>query len=57
MMSDTEQYHAQTIDALSQTVEFLEKRIVKLEEKHRIIAQQNEVLMDLFSKQIRGKNE
>ena len=49
-MTDTEQYHAQAID-------LLEKRIAKLENKHRVVSQQNEVLMEMFSKMIRGKNE
>ena len=49
-MTDTEQYHAQAID-------LLEKRIAKLENKHRVVSQQNEVLMEMLSKMIRGKNE
>ena len=49
-MTDTEQYHAQAID-------LLEKRIAKLENKHRVVSQQNEMLMEMLSKMIRGKNE
>jgi len=49
-MTSTEQYHAQAID-------LLEKRIAKLENKHRVVSQQNEVLMEMLSKMIRGKNE
>ena len=49
-MTDTEQYHAQAID-------LLEKRIAKLENKHKIVSQQNEVLMNLLSKTMRGKDE
>ena len=49
-MTDTEQYHAQAID-------MLEDRIAKLEDKHRVVSQQNEVLMEMLSKMIRGKNE
>jgi len=49
-MTDTEQYHAQAID-------LLEKRIAKLEDKHRVVSQQNEVLMNLLSKTMRGKDE
>jgi hypothetical protein len=49
-MTDTEQYHAQAID-------ILEKRIAKLEDKHNAVTKQNEVLMELLSKLIRGKNE
>ena len=49
-MTDTEQYHAQAID-------LLEKRIAKLENKHRVVSQQNEVLMEMLSKMMRGKNE
>ena len=49
-MTDTEQYHAQAID-------LLEKRIAKLENKHRVVSQQNEVLMEMLSKMIRGENE
>ena len=49
-MTDTEQYHAQAID-------LLEKRIAKLEDKHKVVTQQNEVLMNLLSKMLRGKNE
>ena len=49
-MTDTEQYHAQAID-------LLDKRIAKLENKHKIVSQQNEVLMNLLSKTMRGKDE
>ena len=49
-MTGTEQYHAQAIDVL-------EDRIAKLEDKHRIASQQNELLMNLLSKLIRGENE
>jgi len=49
-MTDTEQYHAQAID-------LLEKRIAKLENKHRVVSQQNVVLMEMLSKMMRGKNE
>jgi len=50
-MTDTEQYHAQAID-------ILENRIAKLEGKHKIASQQNEVLMNLLSKLIkRDKDE
>ena len=49
-MTDTEQYHAQAID-------LLEKRIAKLEDKHKVVTQQNEVLMNLLSKTKRGKDE
>ena len=49
-MTGTEQYHAQAIDVL-------EDRIAKLEDKHRIASQQNEVLMNLLSKLMRGNNE
>ena len=49
-MTDTEQYHAQAIA-------LLEKRIAKLEDKHKIVSQQNEVLMNLLSKTMRGKDE
>ena len=49
-MTDTEQYHAQAID-------LLEKRIAKLEDKHKVVTQQNEVLMNLLSKTMRGENE
>jgi len=49
-MTDTEQYHAQAIDVL-------EKRIAKLEDKHKVVSQQNEVLMNLLSKTMRGNNE
>ncbi len=49
-MTDTEQYHAQAID-------LLEKRIAKLEDKHKVVTQQNEVLMNLLSKTMRGKDE
>ena len=49
-MTDTEQYHAQAID-------ILEKRIAKLEDKHKVVTQQNEVLMNLLSKTMRGNNE
>ena len=49
-MTDTEQYHAQAID-------LLEKRIAKLEDKHKVVSQQNEVLMNLLSKTMRGKDE
>jgi len=49
-MTGTEQYHAQAIDTL-------EDRIAKLEDKHRIASKQNEVLMNLLSKMLRGKNE
>ena len=49
-MTDTEQYHAQAID-------LLEKRIAKLEDKHKVVTQQNEVLMNLLSKMLRGKDE
>jgi DNA-binding transcriptional ArsR family regulator len=46
-----EQYHAQAID-------ILEDRIAKLEDKHRIATQQNELLMNLLSKLIkRDKDE
>lgn len=50
MMTDTEQYHAQAIDVL-------DARIAELEDKHRIINQQNEVLINLLRKLIRGENE
>tara|TARA_R100001377_G_scaffold65254_1_gene40647 strand:- start:51 stop:203 length:153 start_codon:yes stop_codon:yes gene_type:complete len=50
MMTETEQYHAQAIDVL-------DARIAKLEDKHRIATQQNDVLMDLLRKLIRGDNE
>ena len=46
-MTDTEQYHAQAID-------MLEDRIAKLEDKHKAVTKQNEVLMELLSKLIRG---
>jgi len=49
-MTDTEQYHAQAID-------LLEERIAKLEDKHKTVTKQNELLMELLSKLIRGKNE
>ena len=49
-MTDTEQYHAQAIDVL-------EDRIAKLEDKHKVVTQQNEVLMNLLSKMLRGKDE
>jgi len=49
-MSDTEQYHAQAID-------LLEERIAKLEDKHKTVTKQNELLMEMLSKLIRGKNE
>ena len=49
-MTDTEQCHAQAID-------LLEKRIAKLERKHKSVTQQNEVLMGLLSKLMRGNNE
>ena len=49
-MTDAEQCHAQAID-------LLEKRIAKLEDKHNAVTKQNEVLMELLSKLIRGKNE
>jgi len=49
-MTDTEQYHAQAID-------LLEKRIAKLEDKHKVVTEQNEVLMNLLSKTMRGNNE
>ena len=49
-MTDTEQYHAQAIDTL-------EDRIAKLEDKHKVVTQQNEVLMNLLSKTMRGNNE
>lgn len=49
-MTDTEQYHAQAID-------LLEKRIAKLEDKHKTVTKQNEVLMELLSKLMRGNNE
>ena len=50
-MTGTEQYHAQAIDVL-------EDRIAKLEDKHRIATQQNELLMNLLSKLIkRNKDE
>jgi len=49
-MTDTEQYHAQAID-------LLEKRIAKLEDKHKVVSQQNEVLMNLLRKTMRGKDE
>ena len=40
-MTDTEQYHAQAID-------LLEKRIAKLEDKHKTVTKQNEVLIQLI---------
>ena len=49
-MTDTEQYHAQAID-------LLEKRIAKLEDKHKTVTKQNKVLMGLLSKLMRGNNE
>ncbi len=49
-MTDTEQYHAQAID-------LLEERIAKLEDKHKTVTKQNEVLMELLSKLMRGNNE
>ena len=49
-MTDSEQYHAQAID-------LLEKRIAKLEDKHKVVTEQNEVLMNLLSKTMRGENE
>ena len=49
-MTDTEQYHAQAID-------ILEDRIAKLESKHEVVTKQNEVLMGLLTKLIRGNNE
>lgn len=49
-MTDTEQYHAQAID-------ILEDRIAKLERKQKVVTEQNEVLMNLLSKLMRGKNE
>ena len=49
-MTDTEQYHAQAID-------ILEDRIAKLEDKHKTVTKQNEVLMELLSKLMRGNNE
>jgi len=49
-MTDTEQYHAQAID-------LLEDRIAKLERKQKVVTEQNEVLMNLLSKLMRGKNE
>ena len=49
-MTDTEQYHAQAID-------LLEERIAKLEDKHKTVTKQNELLMEMLSKLIRGKNE
>ena len=49
-MTDTEQYHAQAID-------ILEDRIAKLEDKHKTVTKQNELLMEMLSKLIRGKNE
>ena len=49
-MTETEQYHAQAID-------LLEKRIAKLEDKHKVVTQQNEVLMNLLSKTMRGNNQ
>ena len=49
-MTDTEQYHAQAIDNL-------EDRIAKLEDKHKTVTKQNELLMEMLSKLIRGKNE
>ena len=49
-MTDTEQYHAQAID-------ILEDRIAKLEDKHKTGTKQNELLMEMLSKLIRGKNE
>ena len=49
-MTDTEQYHAQAID-------MLEDRIAKLEDKHKTVTKQNELLMEMLSKLIRGKNE
>ena len=49
-MTDTEQYHAQAID-------MLENRIAKLEDKHKTVTKQNELLMEMLSKLIRGKNE
>ena len=49
-MTDTEQYHAQAID-------MLENRIAKLEDKHKTVTKQNELLMEILSKLIRGKNE
>ena len=49
-MTDTEQYHAQAID-------ILEDRIAKLEDNLNAVTKLNEVLMELLSKLIRGKNE
>ncbi len=49
-MTDTEKYHAQAIDNL-------EDRIAKLEDKHKTVTKQNELLMEMLSKLIRGKNE
>ena len=49
-MTDTEQYHAQAIDNL-------EDRIAQLEDKHKTVTKQNELLMEMLSKLIRGKNE
>jgi len=49
-MTDTEQYHAQAID-------LLEERIAKLEDKHKTVTKQNELLMGLLTKLIRGNNE
>jgi hypothetical protein len=49
-MTDTEQYHAQAID-------ILEDRIAKLEDKHKTVTKQNELLMEMLSKLIRGNNE
>ena len=49
-MTDTEQYHAQAID-------MLENRIAKLEDKHKTVTKQNELLMEMLSKLIRGNNE
>jgi len=49
-MTDTEQYHAQAID-------ILEDRIAKLESKHEVVTKQNEVLMEMLSKLMRGNNE
>jgi len=49
-MTDTEQYHAQAID-------ILEDRIAKLERKQKVVTEQNEVLMNLLSKLMRGNNE
>lgn len=49
-MTDAEQCHAQAID-------ILEDRIAKLESKHEVVTKQNEVLMEMLSKLMRGNNE